>query len=139
MVTGGFALAEALRGWSALSWRDAIFRGGLAQRIRSTETTAGESTMGFQVAWSGEKKLLLYRRKAKKRDTTLSSEGNDQSAGNGSIKTNCLGLCFLSSSLVKCQAGLKQSKEEEEGFWKKEKKKTCQRKMKEEKKIPGSE
>lgn len=42
-VTGGVALAEALRGWSALSWRDAIFRGGSAQRIRSTETTAGEA------------------------------------------------------------------------------------------------
>ncbi|KAL6894689.1 hypothetical protein GGI43DRAFT_411963 [Trichoderma evansii] len=68
----GVALAEALRGWSALSWLDAIFRGGSAQRIRSTETTASESTMGVsQVAWSGEKKLLLYRRKAKKRDTTF--------------------------------------------------------------------
>lgn len=56
-VTGGVALAEALRGWSALSWRDAIFRGGSAQRIRSTETTAGEGTMGFsQVAlvWGKE-------------------------------------------------------------------------------------
>jgi hypothetical protein len=64
-VTGGVALAEALRGWSALSWRDAIFRGGSAQRIRSTETTAGESTRGFPGSWSEEKKLLLYRRKAK--------------------------------------------------------------------------
>lgn len=90
-VTGGVALAEALRGWSALSWRDAIIRGGSAQRIRSTETTAGESTMGiFQVAlvWGKRSCFCIAARRGKKRYDFLSSEGNAQSAGNGSIKTN---------------------------------------------------
>lgn len=41
----------------------------------------------------GEKKLLLIAaRRGKKRYDFLSSEGNAQSAGNGSIKTNWLGL-----------------------------------------------
>lgn len=69
-VTGGVALAEALRGGSALSWRDAIFRGGSAQRIRSTETTAGESTMGVsQVAlvWGKEAASVSPQGEGKKR------------------------------------------------------------------------
>lgn len=72
-VTGGVALAEALRGWSALSWRDAIFRGGSAQRIRSTETTAGESTMGVsQVAlvW-GKEAASVSPQGGEKSDTTF--------------------------------------------------------------------
>lgn len=123
-VTGGICIGRGTPGMvgSFMAWCN--FQGRFGAEDTEYWNHGGWKHHGVsQVAWSGEKKLLLYRRKAKKRDTTLSSEGNDQSAGNGSIKTNWLGLCFLSSSLVKCQAGLKQSKEEEESFWKKEKKK----------------
>lgn len=66
----GGCIGRGTPGWLALSWRDAIFRGGSAQRIRSTETTAGEGTMGFsQVAlvWGKEAASVSPQGEEKKR------------------------------------------------------------------------
>lgn len=63
----GVALAEALRGWSALSWRDAI-SGAVRRRGYGVLKPRRVKHLDFPGSWSEEKKLLLYCRKAKKKN-----------------------------------------------------------------------